>query len=88
MLRAVNKDNYTTLYGTSAGNVGIVKDATESTARVELHSTCQTISVDRSHIASVGVPTKVSCIYYIYSHKHTFMCTFSYILTTITACMY
>ena len=42
-----------------SGNVGIVKDATESTARVELHSTCQTISVDRSHIASVGAPTKV-----------------------------
>ncbi|KAF4528478.1 hypothetical protein B566_EDAN013025 [Ephemera danica] len=40
------------------GNVGIVKDATESTARVELHSTCQTISVDRSHIANVGMPTK------------------------------
>jgi transcription elongation factor SPT5 len=45
-----------------------VKDATESTARVELHSTCQTISVDRSHIASVGVPTKVSCIGYICIH--------------------
>lgn len=36
----------------------MVKDATENTARVELHSTCQTISVDRSHIANVGVPTK------------------------------
>ncbi|KAL7306543.1 hypothetical protein TKK_0001235 [Trichogramma kaykai] len=44
--------------GPYKGNVGIVKDATESTARVELHSTCQTISVDRSHIANVGVPTK------------------------------
>jgi transcription elongation factor SPT5 len=44
--------------GPYKGNVGIVKDATESTARVELHSTCQTISVDRSHIAGVGVPTK------------------------------
>ncbi|CAB0029460.1 unnamed protein product [Trichogramma brassicae] len=40
------------------GKVGIVKDATESTARVELHSTCQTISVDRSHIANGAVPTK------------------------------
>lgn len=27
-------------------------------ARVELHSNCQTISVDRSHIASIGVPSK------------------------------
>ncbi|KAF4530960.1 hypothetical protein B566_EDAN011341 [Ephemera danica] len=44
--------------GPYKGNVGIVKDATESTARVELHSTCQTISVDRSHIAGVGMPTK------------------------------
>lgn len=44
--------------GPYKGNVGIVKDATENTARVELHSTCQTISVDRSHIANVGVPTK------------------------------
>lgn len=35
-----------------------MKDATEAAARVELHSTCQTISVDRSHIANVGVPTK------------------------------
>ena len=44
--------------GPYKGNVGIVKDATETTARIELHSTCQTISVDRSHIANVGVPTK------------------------------
>ncbi|KAK0085563.1 hypothetical protein PV325_004872 [Microctonus aethiopoides] len=44
--------------GSYKGNVGIVKDATENTARIELHSTCQTISVDRSHIANVGVPTK------------------------------
>ena len=36
------------------GAVGIVKDATESTARVELHTSCQTISVDRNHIAMVG----------------------------------
>uniref|UniRef100_A0A8B9JXV3 Transcription elongation factor SPT5 n=1 Tax=Astyanax mexicanus TaxID=7994 RepID=A0A8B9JXV3_ASTMX len=31
----------------------LVKDATESTARVELHSTCQTISVDRQRLTSV-----------------------------------
>lgn len=43
--------------GPYKGAVGIVKDATESTARVELHSSCQTISVDRNHIAVVGAPT-------------------------------
>lgn len=36
----------------------MVKDATETTARVELHSKCQTISVDRSRIAIVGGPAK------------------------------
>uniref|UniRef100_A0A670YU81 Transcription elongation factor SPT5 n=1 Tax=Pseudonaja textilis TaxID=8673 RepID=A0A670YU81_PSETE len=35
------------------GYIGMVKDATESTARVELHSTCQTISVDREHLTIV-----------------------------------
>ncbi|CAH0748696.1 unnamed protein product [Diatraea saccharalis] len=40
--------------GPYKGNVGIIKDATGSTARVELHSTCQTISVDRGHIAGAG----------------------------------
>lgn len=32
----------------------MVKDATESTARVELHSTCQTISVDRQRLTTMG----------------------------------
>lgn len=32
----------------------MVKDATESTARVELHSRIQTISVDRSRLSIVG----------------------------------
>lgn len=36
------------------GHVGIVKDATDSTVRVELHSKCQTIIVDRSRVAVVG----------------------------------
>lgn len=40
--------------GPYKGNVGIVRDATASTARVELHSACQTISVDRGHIAGAG----------------------------------
>uniref|UniRef100_A0A8C7JFA9 Transcription elongation factor SPT5 n=1 Tax=Oncorhynchus kisutch TaxID=8019 RepID=A0A8C7JFA9_ONCKI len=34
--------------------IGVVKDATESTARVELHSTCQTISVDRQRLTTMG----------------------------------
>ncbi|KAJ9582584.1 hypothetical protein L9F63_023072, partial [Diploptera punctata] len=38
--------------------VGIVKDATNSTVRVELHSNGQTISVDRSHIKCIGMPPK------------------------------
>lgn len=37
-----------------SGHHGIVKDATDQTARVELHSVCQTISVDRSRLALVG----------------------------------
>ena len=34
--------------GPYKGHIGIVKDATDSTARVELHAKCQTISVDRT----------------------------------------
>ena len=37
-------------------HIGIVKDATETTARVELHARCQTISVDRSRIQIIGGP--------------------------------
>lgn len=44
--------------GPYKGHIGIVKDATESTARVELHTKCQTISVDRSRIAVVGSASK------------------------------
>lgn len=36
----------------------MVKDATESTARVELHSTCQTISVDRQRLTTMYVPRR------------------------------
>ena len=39
--------------GPYKGYVGIVKDATESTCKVELHAKCQTITVDRNRI----VPT-------------------------------
>merc|ERR1719429_484737 len=40
--------------GPYKGHIGIVKDATESTARVELHAKCQTISVDRTRIAVIN----------------------------------
>ncbi|CAB1348655.1 unnamed protein product [Coregonus sp. 'balchen'] len=40
--------------GPYKGYIGVVKDATESTARVELHSTCQTISVDRQRLTTMG----------------------------------
>lgn len=36
--------------GPYKGYVGIVKDATETTCKVELHSKCQTITVDRNRI--------------------------------------
>ena len=39
--------------GPYKGYIGIVKDATESTARVELHSSCKTISVDRGRLSIV-----------------------------------
>ncbi|OPJ76179.1 hypothetical protein AV530_009469 [Patagioenas fasciata monilis] len=42
------------MHPSGAGYIGVVKDATESTARVELHSTCQTISVDRQRLTTVG----------------------------------
>ena len=35
------------------GYIGIVKDATETTARVELTSSCQTISVDKTRLSNV-----------------------------------
>ncbi|XP_046859961.1 transcription elongation factor SPT5-like [Xenia sp. Carnegie-2017] len=44
--------------GPYKGYIGIVKDATETTARVELHSNCKTISVDRSRINIVGAPSR------------------------------
>lgn len=37
--------------------VGIVKDATECTSRVELHSSCQTISVDKKNLMIVRQQT-------------------------------
>ncbi|XP_030848891.1 transcription elongation factor SPT5 [Strongylocentrotus purpuratus] len=40
--------------GPFKGHIGIVKDATESTARIELHSTCKTINVDRGRMNIVS----------------------------------
>ncbi|PAV82930.1 hypothetical protein WR25_00956 isoform B [Diploscapter pachys] len=40
--------------GPLKGYVGIVKDATDTTVRVELHTQCKTISVDRSRVKIVG----------------------------------
>ncbi|XP_050411493.1 transcription elongation factor SPT5 [Patella vulgata] len=40
--------------GPFKGYIGIVKDSTETTARVELHSSCKTISVDKSRLADVA----------------------------------
>lgn len=47
----------------STGYIGVVKDATESTARVELHSTCQTISVDRQRLTTVYVVSYPSAVF-------------------------
>ncbi|XP_031557165.1 transcription elongation factor SPT5-like [Actinia tenebrosa] len=44
--------------GPYKGYIGIVKDATETTARVELHSNCKTISVDRTRLNPISGPTK------------------------------
>ena len=41
------------IQGPYKGYIGIVKDATESTARVELHTKCQTISVDKQRLSVV-----------------------------------
>ncbi|KAK2179528.1 hypothetical protein NP493_486g02048 [Ridgeia piscesae] len=42
------------IQGPYKGYIGIVKDATETTARIELHSNCNTISVDRSRLSTVS----------------------------------
>ncbi|KAK4336972.1 hypothetical protein RND71_043422 [Anisodus tanguticus] len=52
--------------GTYKGYIGIVKDSIGSTARVELHSSCQTITVDKSRICVVdanGLVTNTSSNY-------------------------
>jgi len=44
--------------GPFKGYIGIVKDATESLARVELHTNCKTISVDRNRLSVVSGQNK------------------------------
>lgn len=48
--------------GPFKGNIGLVKDATQSTARIELHTSCQTISVDRNNITDAGRYFQVTLI--------------------------
>lgn len=45
--------------------MGIIKDATETTSRVELHTSCQTISVDRRNIQVVGEGAKVMLLMFL-----------------------
>jgi len=44
--------------GPFKGYIGIIKDATDSLTRVELHTNCKTISVDRSRLALISGQTK------------------------------
>ncbi|CAI4228197.1 unnamed protein product [Auanema sp. JU1783] len=53
--------------GPLKGYFGIVKDATEQTVRVELHTQCKTISVDRSRILLVGDGTPGGSVTNVYS---------------------
>ncbi|XP_058789621.1 transcription elongation factor SPT5-like [Phymastichus coffea] len=57
--------------GPYKGSIGFVKDATESTVRVELHSPCQTISVDRSHILSVPQANAESTVSTLYTPTYS-----------------
>lgn len=44
-----------------SGHIGIVKDSTEDTARVELHTNCKTISVDKNRLSSLRSVTPHIC---------------------------
>lgn len=46
--------NVRIIKGPMKGLFGIVRDATDDTARVELHTQCRTISVDRARVMVVG----------------------------------
>lgn len=47
--------NVRIIQGPLKGYFGIVKDSTDLTARVELHTNCKTVSVDRSRLQIVGM---------------------------------
>ncbi|XP_056670571.1 transcription elongation factor SPT5-like [Monodelphis domestica] len=46
--------------GPYKGYMGMVKEATDSVARVELHTTCQTISVQSQRLVRLGTPSSQS----------------------------
>ena len=41
------------IQGPYKGYIGIVKDATHSTRRVELHTSCKTITVDKQRLSMI-----------------------------------
>ena len=49
------------IQGHYKGYIGIVKDATETTARVELNTDCKTISVDKTRLAIVRYANTTCC---------------------------
>ena len=49
------------IQGHYKGYIGIVKDATETTARVELNTDCKTISVDKTRLAIVRYAKTTCC---------------------------
>ncbi|KAF8375888.1 spt-5 [Pristionchus pacificus] len=51
---AIIGKNVKIIGGPLKGHFGIVKDATETTCRVEMHSSCKTMSVDRCRVMEVG----------------------------------
>lgn len=57
--------------GSYKGHVGIVKDAIQSNARVELHSDCRTITVSMSNIKPVDGNIKMDAFSLAYSNRQT-----------------
>lgn len=54
--------------GPFKGYIGIVKDSTETLARVELHTNCKTISVDRGRLAIISGQDKAGGGATVYGH--------------------
>ena len=63
------------------GYIGIVKDATEDTARVELHSSCKTISVDKSRLSTL---TYVSVCLSVCLSVSLFLCHFPFLCLCVS----